>query len=355
MKIVFYGGFQPGANIETYQQIPGCGGSEIALIYTAHELQKLGHQVSIYTFQYPKEKETIQNVDYGSVQDMMHQFQKEQIDAFIISRYVHGILFQWAWAAKKIFIWVHDVCFHPASFGPRLDAAKTVRQHWDYITNIVCVSQWQIHNLNSINGYSLQEKGIVIGNGLSQSLLENCEIETSKIPFSFIWCSHHARGLTNLIRMWPLLKTKIFSTFQINPSLTICGETIPENQIVLDEFLNNNDLITLLGKIPQSIMFEHMKKSHIWFYPTNFHETYCMVALECELAECICIAADIAALKETIGDRGTIYHPSLNDDQVTDLVIQTLQKEFSSQKQKQWALEQTWKQRALQWEKIMLC
>lgn len=355
MKIVFYGGFQPGANIETYQSIQGCGGSEIALIYTAHELQKLGHHVSVYTYQYPTQKETIQNVDYGSMQDMISQCQKEKVDALIISRYIHGLFFPFI--AKKIFIWVHDVCFHPAYFGQRLDASKVVKQHWDNISNIVCVSQWQIDNLNRINGYALEKKGIVIGNGLSQYLLDHCQIENPKIPFSFIWCSHHARGLTNLIRMWPLLHAKIVDTFKVEPTLTICGETIPENESILKEFiLKYGNNIHLLGKIPQSIMFEHMKKSQVWFYPTNFHETYCMVALECQLAECICIAADIAALKETIGDRGTVYDPHLDDEQVTDLVIKTiktLQNDFDPLHQKQWALQQTWKHRALQLEQMI--
>ena len=357
MKIFYYVGYQPPCTIETVHQIKMCSGSEIALVYTAHELQKLNHEVCIFGAQY-ENFQTVQNVGYGSFDIMMNRLKEgEHVDVLIISRYVHILLFPQIYQIKKIYIWVHDLCFHPAFYQP-LNATELVKQNWNHITSIVCVSEWQIQNLNQINGYPLGEKGKVIGNGVTDAWVNKIsKITFIKKPFSFIWCSHHSRGLDILIRMWPKIHQMITKKFHIQPTLTICGEMIPQNEVAMQKlmFLYGNN-IHCLGKIPQKVMLECMQNTQIWFYPTFFHETFCMIALEAQLAQCICIAPDIGALKETLTSKNTfLYHKELSDENIVNLIGSILsmkQNEPLTPLDENWVHQQTWKSRALQWQTL---
>lgn len=356
--IVFFTGYQPACHGDNVHSMKGCGGSEIAFIETAHELHKLGHTIHVFSPMYRDQDEReCQGVTFRHEKHMEKFMQENDIDAFIISRYIYP-LFAFRLKYKKMFIWMHDLTLQPwfNTMQIPLYGSLLVYNMLPLIEKIVYVSDFQRWNNDLACYFKMPlEKTCIIGNGLSQKLIDQSfQNQIAKKPFSFIWCSNQSRGLTNLAKLWPRLSQRIKEEFNIIPTLTICGA--PCEPLDLDiEMLSITypETVTNLGKITQQNMFELMNSAHVWFYPTNFHETYCMVAKEAQLAGCICIAADIGALKETLGNYGTIYNRDLNDEKVIELVIDTLKKPFDKQSMINHVKQETWSQRALQWEKLI--
>ena len=53
-------------------------------------------------------------------------------------------------------------------------------------------------------------------------------------------------------------------------------------------------------------------RSRIFFYPTNFAETFCNCADEAQLYHCVCIYNNIGSLTTTIGNRGLQINYDIN-------------------------------------------
>jgi len=356
--IIFYTGYQPACHGDNVYGMHGCGGSEIALIETAQELQKQGHSVKVFSPMYRDEHvRQVNNIDYMNEFDFEAFMQINSVDALIISRYVY-LFIAHVLKAKRIFLWMHDLTFISWFDGFEIPfrGSKLVYNMLPSIEKIVFVSEYQKQNFEIVSSFVLPEnKCFVIGNGLSNELIsKSLSFKQNKIPFSFIWCSNQARGLYNLARLWPQLSSRIKEEFGIQPTLKICGAPCEPLNIDIELLsITYADTVTNYGKITQQNMFDMMTFSHVWFYPTDFHETYCMVAKEAQLAGCICIAPDIGALKETIGDLGTIYPENFNDEQIIQVVIETLKKDIQVKDMISFVSQETWKQRASQWEQII--
>jgi glycosyltransferase involved in cell wall biosynthesis len=67
----------------------------------------------------------------------------------------------------------------------------------------------------------------------------------------------------------------------------------------LNELLLQSKNVTQHGRIPQDRLAAEFLKSDIWLYPTYFPETYCITAVEAQLAGCIPVTTQLAALRET--------------------------------------------------------
>ena len=354
--IVFFTGYQPACHGDNVHSMKGCGGSEIAFIETAQELYKLGHTIQVFSPMYCDQNEKeCQGIHFSNEKHMEKFMQENEIDAFIISRYIYP-LFAFRLRYKKMFIWMHDLTFQPwfNKMQIPLYGSLLVYNMLPLIEKIVYVSDFQRWNNDLACFFKMpMEKTFIIGNGLSQSLIDQSRKEIQKVPFSFVWCSNQCRGLSNLAKLWPLLSNAIKNEFNVQPILKICGAPCDPLDINIELLTISDPNVTNHGKVSQQDMFEMMKSAHVWFYPTNFHETYCMVAKEAQLAGCICIAVDIGALKETLGEFGTIYDRNMDDASVVNLIIETLKKPFDPQAMFEKVSKETWEQRALQWEKLI--
>ena len=67
-----------------------------------------------------------------------------------------------------------------------------------------------------------------------------------------------------------------------------------------------------------------MMKSDVWLYPTNFLETYCITALEAQASKCLCVATDLAALNNIIGDRGILVKGSIEEESTQNKLLEEL-------------------------------
>ena len=126
---------------------------------------------------------------------------------------------------------------------------------------------------------------------------------------NFIYASFPNRGLLHLLRLFSKLRTQlpnarldIFVRFDL-AYYEHCGEEILEVKRLL---LDLRCCVTNHGWVSGEKLASFWKKADIWLYPCTFQETFCKVAQEAALHGVLAIAPPLAALQESIGDRGVL-------------------------------------------------
>lgn len=357
MLICFYIGYSPDFDSNTV------GGSELALLNVAQGIarQKIKGQfpkVVVYGFQTSSRKDE-HNVVWSNASSLMYD--TEKIDVLIISRYINIFLHipDIVKRSSKIYIWLHDIIFHNAYQGVLLpeNGRYIVENMLPKINGITCQSDWHKGILKNLYPGIDQNLILKFPNGVDNEILDFAKTATdnftkrpTKVKHSFVWASHHSRGIENLTRIFPLIKSLL-----PHATLKIFGEAVPE-RIEDVMILKTIPGVTYVGKTDHASLFKEMLQTDIFFYPTTFQETYCMLALEAQLAGCICFVPPIAALNETIGNRGVIIHEATTDGVIAqgihdvmnnDTIVETL-----AMRSITWAKDQTWDSRVLEWIKL---
>jgi predicted O-methyltransferase YrrM len=92
------------------------------------------------------------------------------------------------------------------------------------------------------------------------------------------------------------------------------------------------------------------KKAEYFFYPCIYSETFCLTAMEAAITKTFVITNGLAALSETVGDRGFViegdsYSKKWQDEILTELfkyMDGTLNKDTLLEKNYQWAKNKSW-------------
>jgi glycosyltransferase involved in cell wall biosynthesis len=113
------------------------------------------------------------------------------------------------------------------------------------------------------------------------------------------------------------------------------------------------------GRVPQEQLAIDFLKSGVWCYPTWFAETSCITAMEAHAAGLRMVTNPIAALNETVGDRGVLIAGDwLAEDfkgRFTQAVIEALLREGDGDRimLQHYAAEHfSWGGVALEWEEM---
>jgi glycosyltransferase involved in cell wall biosynthesis len=110
------------------------------------------------------------------------------------------------------------------------------------------------------------------------------------------------------------------------------------------------------GKVSNSQVINEFKKSDFWLYPTTFHETYCISALEAQMSGCIAIATDIGSLNTTVGNHGLLINNNLSEEEIAVKVMEVMKNEplknMLRHKGQKWARQQDWDLITKQWLKL---
>jgi len=184
------------------------------------------------------------------------------------------------------------------------------------------------------------------------------------VPHRFIYSSACYRGLNVIFKCWPAIRAHfpdaelyVFSDFKsalVQQKMQSLAEALIETAKRLDG-------VILHGFVGQATLRKHLYAADVWFYPTDFEETYCITALECQASGTLCLCSPVAALRETVGnDRGIMLplgEKVQKESDYVDSLVQTVcaalrnrKNTFSMrQKARQWALRQTWHSVALNW------
>lgn len=167
------------------------------------------------------------------------------------------------------------------------------------------VSNWQLNDFVTKLRLPMSNAISVIGNPIDPIEF----IEKPKDKINLIYFSTPQRGLEILVPVFEEL-AKRYDNIHLNvfSSFKIYGwEEADKNFEPLFERIRQHPQMSYHGFSDQSIIKEHLQKSHILAYPSIWKETSCRVLMESMSAGLVCVHPNLAALPETSGGLTTMY------------------------------------------------
>ena len=156
----------------------------------------------------------------------------------------------------------------------------------------------------------------------------------------------------------PLVTLNIYSDIYNKWSNETEPEKMEKIKRLLDDYSKRKNGLGIKyhGWVNKSALEEAWKKADIWFYPCTFMETFCLTALEAALSKTFVITNNLAALQNTVSDRGVIINgnPTTKEWQNNALIqiarylnssIIHLKNKFIERNYK-WAEELTWERQS---------
>jgi hypothetical protein len=299
------GGFNnwSGSSIKTI----GVGGSETYIIEHARYIQK-SDKFDVYVFCNCLSEENFEGVIYKPLADYYSFIKQNYIHTCIVSRYSEYLPVTFNGYIENVYLVVHDL----TPSGIVIPLNKKLKK-------VFCLTEWHVEYLTNIFP-SLKDITVPFYYGIDFNKFsinkKDNEIQLHiKEKYKFIYSSFPNRGLLQLLKMWP----KIYE-FQPQASLHIYsdingkwvnqveGEMMKQIQQLMTEYnaYENNMNINYHGWVNKQTLAEAWTTADIWFYPCTFMETFCLTALEAALTRTLVITNDLAALQNTVGDRGVI-------------------------------------------------
>ncbi len=294
----FYMGYSPAFNGQNYHS-KNVFGSEITTIKVA---ESLAEHYTVYIFVNIEDHDELiyNNVSYLN-KDKINNFQK--IDIMIIVRYINYFIY-FKNIAKKTFIWLHDVTVQPSFDGKLLtsNADHFLYNLQNSYNKLIVLSDYHLHN--NLDYIKIpQSKYSIIPNSIDMSYYKS---NISIIKNRFIYMSDISRGFSILLdcliyiqQFIPDISLVVFRNHEFTPQI--------HNKIKL---LHN---YKAYGKESQQVIANECLQAEYFFYPTNFHETFCNCAVEAQLYHTVCIYNPIGSLITTISDRGLSINHDLKD------------------------------------------
>lgn len=295
----------------------GIGGSETWAVKVARELRALGHPVIVYAM--------AEGVWEGVVyRDYTKYDPKMKTWLTVVSRYIE-MLDERPNADKVLFV-AHDTDYGDALTEPRLANMDAY-----------CVmSEWQAHHTRSAYDgreddllVDLHYKLRIISNGIEPSFFEDTAA-TEKKRHSFVWSSSPDRGLDVVLNWWGSIRA-----MWPDATLSIAYgfdniDALAEQRPWLYEFkarimaLAKQDGVTLMGRMGQRALAKLMSETHFWLYPATdafgkpWNETFCITALEAQMAGCVPIIPSVGALPERLYYGYMSENQQLSESEVLD-------------------------------------
>lgn len=282
-----------------YEAEHGAGGAETCVMRLAPILAERGWDV--FVFGTPGEHAgEHEGVTYA---DAMDWSPSEPFHVTVSSRAPE--VFASPVKSKKKLLWVHDVNMGPEAF----------ETEWGDVTSsidtVIALTGWHARHLDHLYP-GIGPKTTIIPNGIVPSRFPEWG---NRAKDRFVWSSSPDRGLDILLGMWPSILEKwpnaylkIFYGWESIDK--ICEVAPPAMANYLREFkegvmwlFERTTNAEWVGRVPQSRLAVEMTQADYWAYPTYFMETFCITALEMQMAGVIPITTPLAGLTETVGPK----------------------------------------------------
>lgn len=338
MNVLIYTGYQKEAYNSDTLNHKGLGGTEQCCVYLAKYFKNFGWNVVVGGTVI---EDTIDGIQWLT-NETIHKTMFNKFDVIIGASYIHFLKEFEKYNCKKIF-WAHNTDYFPWWKGEVIPNHRELLNSPD-LDKIVCLTNWHKKQWSSKYNLSL-DKFAVIGNGIeSDRFSKKIKKQLGKV----IWSSAPERGLDELLNNWKNIKSVIphAELHVFTPSYRI------------EEFNNIKSKLKdvyFRGNVSPSKLHEEMLSSEYWFYLTSYEETYCITAIEMQLAGVFPIITNVAALNETVNS-GII----LEDTETKwEEAIKIFNKTNASLKNKviknniKSAKEKTWLIRAFQWKTLI--
>jgi glycosyltransferase involved in cell wall biosynthesis len=276
-NILIYCGYSPDLWNHTYYKTNALGGSETAAMELALNLPS---RFQIYIIGGVM-KEKYKNIQFIEEQNAHHIIENLEFFAIIVSRFLDFFEKFKEFKSYQFIAWAHDTCFH----------CDYLLEESDYfIDHYICMTEWHkdlfIKNYPTISG-----KIKIINNGIIDDAISSNNV---KIAHRFIYSSCPERGLKKLLELW-----KDIQQTWPTAELYICGYNATcDND--LGRMMKEYSGIKFIGKVNKSELYKLMDTSEYWLYPTDWHETSCITAMEMMAHKVLCLYYPIAGLPCTI-------------------------------------------------------
>ena len=305
--IIFVGQGLEQWNPDTFART-GLGGSETMAWELARRLAKLGNSVRLVGHCGPSAQDgTFDGVEYLDWQLFLHPGYAKKCDVLISSRRPEIVDPQWRIEAGARILWVHDV-----DCGAALTHKRNLR-----FDRIFALSNWHKSILQRCYPLIDPSKIVVTRNGIDLERFEtaNWKPGIGRNARRAIYSSSPDRGLEVLLDIWPVVRKSIpdaelhcfygFENWQKSAELSK-----DENQLKMVRFLTEKIKrtpgVVMHGRVSQAELAREFMRSGVWAYPTGFTETSCITAMEAQAAGCRIVTSPLAALNETVGQRGQL-------------------------------------------------
>lgn len=334
----------------------GVGGSETYIIEMTRHIQAQG-QFQVVVFCNCEESEDFEGVQYLHLSLYFDFIREKYVHTCIISRFSEYYPATILANVDNIYMVAHDL----------LLSGLVIPIHHKLI-KIFCLTEWHLTYFET-HFPTLKDYLLPFYYGIHQTPDENLDSpknsenneNNDKVKNSFIYSSFPNRGLLQLLQMWPKIWTK-FPDASLHIYSDINGQWVnsvePEMMQQIRELLsslnkeNPNYNIKNYGWVKKSVLVEAWKSSDYWFYPCTFMETFCLTALEAALYKTAVICNDLAALQNTVGDRGLMIPGNTREQEWQDKALTQLfllmepkgqeRKNKLIQKNYQWARTLSW-------------
>lgn len=277
------------------------GGTETGVIRLAEQLYEMGHSVEVFTrFNY--NAATINDRITGPKYFSPEHIHKSAIfDVLVLVKDYRPARFQLP--AKKVFYWTGDGPEQYINFG--IGDKRMIKA----INALLTVSEWQADILCQTSGFP-RDKTYFLGNGIHLPYFEGNLTKSSKKLF---YSSSPNRGLAIAYQAYKLVqKQHPDATLQVFAGFDVYNDHSPFSGPLLDQFMALKELmskdnsIVIHNNLLQKDLAKQIMTCSALFYPNQFVETSCIVALEAQAAGCPVLASNTGGLPETVSDRGVL-------------------------------------------------
>jgi len=300
----------------------GIGGSETAVIEVSKRLAARGHRVRVFTSCIPGNYWDCEWRPIGELNSV------SKCDILIAWR--NAPLLELPIGARIRWLWVHDVYAVGATLA---NIARADR--------VLALSEWH-------KGFMLQhhaphgltaEKVLVTRNGIDFdrfdawfALLETIPRDPHKCVYSSSW----DRGLESLLQMWPRILVAVpdaklhvfYGSANWEKMATQSGDSESIQRIKVIKAMMASLGVFDRGRVNGRTLAKEFLSAGVWAYPTWFSETSCVTAMEAQAAGLFIVTSPIAALNDTVGNRGAMipgnYMTQEYQDRFVAAVIDTM-------------------------------
>lgn len=300
------GGFYSwtGSNILT----TGVGGSETYIIEMARYIKQNDFFGKIIVFcNTPEGKDEIfEGVNYQHLNKYYEFINNNYIHTCIISRFSEYLPVTFSGFVENVYFVVHDLT--PSGIVIPINPK---------LKNIFCLTEWHSEYLSNVFP-TLKHIIVPFYYGIDDSVdgfpnIQNNDINQYKQKYKFIYSSYPNRGLLELLQMWPEIYNfqpkstlHIYSNIENEWSNRVEPDKMLKIKQLLYSYLERNIGVHYYGWVSKKELSKAWKTSQYWLYPCTFMETFCLTALEAAKSKTLAITNNLAALKNTVGNRGII-------------------------------------------------
>jgi glycosyltransferase involved in cell wall biosynthesis len=262
--LVIYGGFFYDKFWDGelfYQKKLSLGGSESMVVKLAHALSDV---YNVYVFCNTDGAKNYNNVKYIPVSKYDEFLNINKVKHLILSRDSSKIHAN----AEHTHLWLHDLTHaNPVLHDSYSSIIVLSKFHKEYYTDI----------LKKLGKSSLIPKLRIIPNIVDgpSSLLKK------PTGMRFIYSSCPTRGLERVVNDFATVKNE-FPDAELYVYSDFDNEYVKSkiNVSSLLEKINGIPGIHNVGRLPEELFLEECKKANVWYYPTEWKETFCITAVQ---------------------------------------------------------------------------